>query len=39
MKYAIEMAPSGMIYISSFMKIGTGIEESSKVLDQQCGHL
>jgi hypothetical protein len=39
MKYTIKMPPSGMIYISSFMKIGTGIEASIKILAQQCGQL
>jgi hypothetical protein len=26
MKYAVEMASCGMIYLPSFMKIGTGVQ-------------
>jgi hypothetical protein len=26
MKYAVEMASCGMIYVPSFMKIGTGVQ-------------
>jgi hypothetical protein len=35
MKYTVEMASGGMIYIPSFMKIGSGIQLILKVLPQQ----
>jgi hypothetical protein len=31
MKYAFEMASCGMIYISCFMKIGTGVQATLRV--------
>jgi hypothetical protein len=35
MMYAIEIASCGMLYLSSFMKIVTGIQAVLKVLPQQ----
>jgi hypothetical protein len=35
MKHAIEMASGDMIYIISFMEIGSGIQEILRVLPQQ----
>jgi hypothetical protein len=35
MKYIVEMASDGMIYIPSFMKIGSGIQVILRLLPQQ----
>jgi hypothetical protein len=39
MHCTVEMASSGMIYIRSFMIIGSGIQVTLRVLSQQSGRL
>jgi hypothetical protein len=39
MKYTIEMASDGMIYIPSFMKIGSGIQVILRLLPRQSERL
>jgi hypothetical protein len=37
MKYTVQMASGGMIYILSFMKIGSGIQVILRLLPPQSG--
>jgi hypothetical protein len=39
MKYTVEMASDGMIYVSSFMKTGSGIQVMLRLLPRQSGRL
>jgi hypothetical protein len=39
MKYTVEVASDGMIYILSFVKIGSGIQVRSRLLPQQSERL
>jgi hypothetical protein len=39
MKYTVEVASDGMIYIPSFMKIGSGIQVIFKLLSRQSERL
>jgi hypothetical protein len=38
-KYTVEMASDGMIYVSSFKKIGSGIQVILKLLSRQSERL